>query len=94
MEEVETAYYLRLQALDKPGVLAEVTRILGDLGISIEAILQKEPREGENTVPVIILTQRVLEKHMNQAIAQIEALPSIAGKVMRIRLEHLNRDWK
>ena len=94
MEEVETAYYLRLQALDKPGVLAEVTRILGDLGISIEAILQKEPREGENTVPVIILTQRVLEKHMNQAITQIEALPSIAGKVMRIRLEHLNRDWK
>jgi homoserine dehydrogenase len=94
IEEVETAYYLRLQALDKPGVLANVTRILGDLGISIEAILQKEPREGENTVPVIILTQRVLEKHMNQAIAKIEALSSIAGKVMRIRLEHLNRDWK
>ena len=94
MEEVETAYYLRLQALDKPGVLAEVTRILGDLGISIEAILQKEPREGENTVPVIILTQRVVEKHMNQAITRIEALPSINGKVMRIRLEHLNRDWK
>jgi homoserine dehydrogenase len=94
MEEVETAYYLRLQALDKPGVLAEVTRILGDLGISIEAILQKEPREGENTVPVIILTQRVLEKYMNQAITRIEALPSITGKVMRIRLEHLNRDWK
>jgi len=94
IEEVETAYYLRLQALDKPGVLAEVTRILGDLGISIEAILQKEPLEGENTVPVIILTQRVLEKHMNQAIARIEGLPSIPGKVMRIRLEHLNRDWK
>jgi homoserine dehydrogenase len=94
IEEVETAYYLRLQAHDKPGVLANVTRILGDLGISIEAILQKEPREGENTVPVIILTQRVLEKHMNQAIAKIEALSSIAGKVMRIRLEHLNRDWK
>jgi len=94
IEEVETAYYLRLQAHDKPGVLANVTRILGDLGISIEAILQKEPREGENTVPVIILTQRVLEKHMNQAIAKIEALSSIAGKVMRVRLEHLNRDWK
>jgi homoserine dehydrogenase len=94
IDEVETAYYLRLQAHDKPGVLANVTRILGDLGISIEAILQKEPREGENTVPVIILTQRVLEKHMNQAIAKIEALSSIAGKVMRIRLEHLNRDWK
>jgi homoserine dehydrogenase len=94
MEEVETAYYLRLQAQDKPGVLADVTRILADLGISIEAILQKEPREGENTVPVIILTQRVLEKYMNQAIAKIEALPSINTKIMRIRLEHLNRDWK
>jgi len=94
IEEVETAYYLRLQAQDKPGVLAEVTRILGDLGISIEAILQKEPLAGEDTVPVIILTQRVLEKHMNQAIAKIEALPTIPGKIMRIRLEHLNRDWK
>ena len=94
MEEVETAYYLRLQAQDKPGVLADVTRILAEGGISIEAILQKEPREGESTVPVIILTQRVLEKHMNQAIAQIEALPSIGSKIMRIRLERLNRDWK
>jgi len=94
MDEVETAYYLRLQAQDRPGVLAEVTRILGDLGISIEAILQKEPRAGEDTLPVIILTQRVLEKHMNQAIAKIEALPSITGKVMRIRIERLNRDWK
>jgi len=94
MEDVVTAYYLRMQAQDKPGVLADVTRILADLGISIEAILQKEPREGDNTVPVIILTQRVLEKHMNQAIARIEALPSINTKIMRIRLEHLNRDWK
>jgi homoserine dehydrogenase len=94
MEAVETACYLRLQAQDKPGVLADVTRILADRGISIEAILQKEPRAGENTVPIIILTQRVLEKHMNQAIAQIEALSSIEGKVMRIRLEHLNNDWK
>jgi len=94
MEDVETAYYLRLQAHDKPGVLADVTRILADLGISIEAILQKEPRAGENTVPVIILTQRVLEKNMNQAIAKIEALASINTTIMRIRLEHLNRDWK
>jgi len=94
MEEVETAYYLRLQAEDKPGVLADVTRILGNGGISIEAILQKEPRAGENTVPVIILTQRVLERKMNDAIAQIEALPSIGAKIMRIRLERLNRDWK
>ena len=94
IEEVETSYYLRLHALDKPGVLAEVTRILADLGISIESILQKEPQAGEDTVPVIILTQRVKEKNMNEAIAHIEKLSSIKAKVARIRLEHLNPDWK
>ncbi len=94
MAEVETSYYLRLHALDKPGVLADVTRILADQKISIEAILQKEPHAGEDTVPVIILTQRVKEKNMNAAIARIESLDSIKGKVARIRLEHLNPDWK
>ncbi len=93
MEEVQTSYYLRLQAQDRPGVLADVTRILGDLGISIEAILQKEPAPGASVVPIIILTQRVAEKNMNQAIARIEALDSISGQVARIRLEHLNPDW-
>lgn len=90
MEQVETAYYLRMSAQDKPGVLADVTRILGDLDISIEAILQKEPAAGQNEVPIIILTHRVLEKNMNTAIARIEALDSIDGKVTRVRLEHLN----
>jgi len=71
IEEIETSYYLRLHALDKPGVLADVTRILADQQISIEAILQKEPHVGEDTVPVIILTQRVKEKNMNEAIARI-----------------------
>jgi homoserine dehydrogenase len=94
IDEVETSYYLRLTALDKPGVLADVTRILADLGISIEAILQKEPAAGEDAVPVIILTQRVKEKYMNAAIARIEQLASITNKVTRIRLEHLNPDWK
>jgi len=94
IEDVETSYYLRMHALDKPGVLADVTRILADLGISIEAILQKELQAGEETVPVIILTQRVKEKNMNDAIARIEKLGAIKGKVMRIRLEHLNPDWK
>jgi homoserine dehydrogenase len=89
MEEVETAYYLRMQALDRPGVLADVTKILGDAGISIEAILQKEPAEGAQHVPIIFLTQRVREKFMNQAIRQIEGLDSINGKVMRIRMETL-----
>lgn len=93
IEEVQTSYYLRLHALDKPGVLADVTRVLADFGISIESILQKEPHAGEETVPVIILTQRVREKNMNAAIARIEKLTSIKGHVARIRLEHLNSNW-
>jgi homoserine dehydrogenase len=89
IEAVETAYYLRLRAVDRPGVLADVTRILGDLEISIEAILQKEPAEGEDDVPIILLTHKVLEHNMNQAIAHIEALPSITTEVVRIRMETL-----
>ena len=90
MDQVETAYYLRMQAVDRPGVLADVTRILASQDISIEAILQKEPAPGASDVPVIILTHRLLEGRMNAAIAQIEALGTIKGKVTRIRLEHLN----
>jgi homoserine dehydrogenase len=89
MEDVETAYYLRLRALDRPGVLAEVTRILGDLGISIEAILQKEPEPGASDVPIIMLTHRIPERNMNLAIQGIEALDSITKKVARIRMETL-----
>ena len=89
MEETETAYYLRMQAVDKPGVLADVTQILGDSGISIEAILQKEPAEGASYVPIIFLTQRIKEKNMNDAIAKIEQLDAIDGEVMRIRMETL-----
>ncbi len=90
MEEVETAYYLRMQVQDKPGVLADVTRILGDHGISIEAVIQKEPREGCPHASVIMLTHRVIEKNMTDAIAEIEALDSIEGAVTRIRMETLN----
>lgn len=89
MEETETAYYLRMQAIDKPGVLAEVTQILGDSGISIEAILQKEPTENAKHVPIIFLTQRIKEKNMDDAIAKIENLTAIDGEVMRIRMETL-----
>jgi homoserine dehydrogenase len=89
MAQVETAYYLRLQAQDKPGVLADVTRILGDLGISIEAMIQKEPSEEDSTVPVIMLTRCVREEKMNQAIAHIEALEAISAPVMRMRMESL-----
>jgi len=84
-----TSYYLRLNAEDKPGVLAEVTRILADHQISIEAISQKVPLNNETSVPIIILTQITLEKEMNAAIAEIEALKTVTGKVNRIRLETL-----
>lgn len=88
-EQIKTAYYLRLNAEDKPGVLAEVTRILADHNISIEALIQKEPLDGEITLPVIMLTQTTLEKEMNAAIKKIEALSTITGSVCRIRLETL-----
>lgn len=90
MEDIETAYYLRLLAQDKPGVLADITRILGDRGISIEAIIQKEAAPEETLVPIILLTHVVREGQMNQAIAKIEALDSIEGSVTRIRLEYLS----
>jgi homoserine dehydrogenase len=92
MEDISTAYYLRMQASDKPGVMADITRILGDADISIEAILQKEPAAGAERASVILLTHVVRERAMNRAISQIEALDSIDGAVTRIRLEHLNVD--
>ena len=90
MDEVETAYYLRMQAQDKPGVLAEVTQILGDSAISIEAILQKEPGPGVAEASIILLTHVVQERQMNAAIRKIEALEAIHGDLTRIRLEHLD----
>ncbi len=89
MDEVRTAYYLRLRAFDRPGVLADITRILADRDISIDAMVQKEPAEGEEQVDIILLTHITVEKNVNAAIAGIEALDSVAGKVMRIRLEEL-----
>jgi len=90
IEEIETSYYLRMQANDKAGVLANVASILSNKGINIEAIIQKEPAPGETLVPMIMLTQKVQEKVMNQAISEIEALSDINGTVTRIRVEHLN----
>ena len=91
MAEVRTAYYLRLCAQDKPGVLADVTRILADRSISIDAMMQKEPAEGAEQADIIILTHVTLEKSIDQAIAAIEALPAISGKVTRIRMEELGK---
>lgn len=87
--EVETAYYLRMQAIDKPGVLAEITRILGEREISIEAFLQKEPEPEATHVPIILLTQKVREGNMNAAIQAIEKLQVISGRIMRMRVETL-----
>ena len=93
IDDVETSYYLRMHVQDKPGVLADITRIFGEQGISIEALIQKEPAEGASVVPLIMLTHRVAEKKMNSAIAQLEALDAIDGKIMRIRCEHLDSNW-
>ncbi len=92
MDAVETAYYLRMLAEDRPGVMAEVTRILAEQGLSIEAIIQKEPAPGETVVPIIMLTHRIRERQLNAALARIEALTTIRGAVTRIRLERLNAD--
>ncbi|MEW5789593.1 MAG: homoserine dehydrogenase [Pseudomonadota bacterium] len=90
IEEVETAYYLRMRAADKPGVLADITRILADSAISIDALLQREPEEGEEQTDIVLLTHVAREKAVNAAMAAIEALDTVHGKVTRIRLEELN----
>jgi|TARA_R100001591_G_scaffold63267_1_gene72725 homoserine dehydrogenase len=89
MSEVITSYYLRINTEDKPGVLADITRIFSEQDINIEAILQKQPEEEEGTVPIIMLTQPVVEKNMDEAIAQIEALDTVKDAIMRIRMESL-----
>ncbi|MEZ0231278.1 MAG: homoserine dehydrogenase [Methylophilaceae bacterium] len=91
ISEINSAYYLRLRALDKPGVLAEVTKVLADRAISIDAMMQKEPAEGEDAADIIILTHITIEKNMDAAIAEIEALSAISGKVTRLRMEELGR---
>ncbi len=86
----ESAYYLRVQAKDHPGVLAQVASILSERGINIESIMQKEAEEHDGLVPMILLTHQVLEQNMNDAIAALEQLEGVAGHVMRIRVEQLN----
>jgi homoserine dehydrogenase len=88
--EVETSYYLRMRVDDRPGVLADITRILADRDISIDAMIQKEPSENEAQTDIILLTHLTIEKNVVAAIAAIEALPTVAGPVVRIRLETLN----
>jgi homoserine dehydrogenase len=89
IEDVITSYYLRMRVDDKPGVLADITRILADSEISIEAMIQKQAEEGESRTDIIMLTHRTVERNANAAIRQIEALPVVRGKVTRLRMESL-----
>ena len=90
IEEAETAFYLKMLASDQPGVLAEIATIFGAAGISIEAVVQPEPPRGAAQAKLVMLTHRVRERQMNEAVARIEALPVIEGRVTCIRLEHLD----
>ncbi len=89
IDDVETSYYLRLRVDDKPGVLADITRVLADNHISIDAMLQKEPEEGEAQTDIILLTHETIEKNVKRAIAAIEAQPTTGAKVVLLRLENL-----
>ena len=89
ISEITTSYYLRLRVADKLGVLANVTRILADASISIDAMIQKEPEEGEMQTDIILLTHQTKEKNVDSAIAAIENLSTVVSKVTRIRLEQL-----
>jgi homoserine dehydrogenase len=78
-----------MRVVDKPGVLADITRLLARSKISIDAMVQKEPAEGESRVDIVMLTHRALEKNVEQAMARIERLPTVLGKIVRLRLEEL-----
>ncbi len=90
IDEVVTSFYLRLQVADQAGVLARITGILAEHGISIDALLQRESAEGEAHTDVIILTHTTVEGRMNQAIALMQALPTVLAPIVRIRKEELN----
>ncbi|MFT6286023.1 MAG: homoserine dehydrogenase [Halieaceae bacterium] len=90
MEEVETAWYLRLQAEDKPGVMSQVASLFGAQGISIEALIQKAPAIGQAQVPVLVITNVAAQGRLDKAVQAIEALDTISGEITRIRVESLD----
>ncbi len=92
MEDAETAYYLNMDAADRPGVLGEIATVLGDAGISIEAVVQPEPPRGAARARLILLSHRVRERQMNAALAKLATLEAVLGPVTRIRVEHLDGD--
>lgn len=87
--DIITSYYLRLRVADQPGVLADITRILADQEISIDAMFQREPDEGEDQADIIMLTHETREKNVDAAIARIGTLPTVLGEIVRLRLESL-----
>src|SRR6267142_2192793 len=89
IQDVETSYYLRMRVLDRPGVLADITRVLADCRISIEAMVQREPGEGESQVDIVMLTHRALERDVDQATARLERLDTVTGNIVRLRMEEL-----
>ena len=91
IEEVQTSFYLRLRVQDEPGVLADIMRVLADEKISIDAVIQKEPGDGEDEADLILLTHLIVEKRINAAIAKIEKLSVVVGQVTRIRMEELGK---
>ncbi|MCK5648404.1 MAG: homoserine dehydrogenase [Gammaproteobacteria bacterium] len=92
IDEVETAYYLRIAASDQTGVMANITSILADNGISIDSMLQKEHGPDSDKATIIIITHTTIEKNMNHALAKINAIEAVEDDVVRIRLEHLDAD--
>ena len=89
VDDTVTSYYFRMRVADQPGVLADITRILADGRISIDALFQREPSEGENQTDIIMLTHDAVERDVNAAIARIEALPTVLAPVIRLRQEEL-----
>ena len=90
MDQVQTPWYLRMEVEDRPGVLSKVASIFSEQGISIEALIQKAPAQGQTRVSLIVLTNRAAQGSLEQAVGAIEALDSINGKVVRIRVEALD----
>ena len=90
MSDVATAWYLRLEAQDKPGVMSQVASLFGEQGISIEALIQKAPAAGQDRVPVIVVTNIAAQGDLETAVRAIEALPTINGSITRIRVETLD----
>jgi homoserine dehydrogenase len=89
MQDVETSYYLRMRVADQPGVLAEITRILADCRISIEAMVQKPQAKGTRQVDIVLLTHRAIERDVNKAMARISRLKTVLGDIVRLRMESL-----